>query len=97
MNGSYLNARGPTERIAVAFKSCLELWFHDNPTHRYAGIIPTYGYFEKFIDSFVMWERAEAALAERPNQDDARSSELKGIMHEASDKIANILKILKET
>jgi len=74
----------------------MELWFHDNPTHRYSGLSPNYGYFEKFIDPFVTWERAEAALAERKNQDDARSAELKAIMHEASDKIANILKILKE-
>ena len=93
MNGSYLHADGPHERLAVAFKSCLELYFSQHPTHRYMGFSPDYSHIATFMKAFVNLELNIARLEEHRGGQDIRCEELAANIREDHREIARMLNL----
>jgi hypothetical protein len=58
MNGSYILADTPEERLAIAVVSANELYFRLHPM----GVLPGYGFYEDFLAPFLTREILNAQL-----------------------------------
>jgi hypothetical protein len=93
LNGAYVAADTPRARLAVAFRSCLELYYHLHPTHRYQGFPPDYQFIEDYMKNFVNLELNIARLEEHRGKGDARCEELAADIRENHREISRQLNI----
>jgi len=100
MNGSYLTADTPKARLAVVFKSAMELYYSLHPSHRYLGFFPDYSFIENYIGIFVDREidngaqkALEASIAGTSEPVEATIRELKRRNAERDKEIAQQLNL----
>jgi hypothetical protein len=79
--------------MAVVFKSCLELYYHNHPSHRYLGYGPDYDFVEGFVHTFLEKELDTARLEEHGIEDTLRTRELIAKIKEHNSEIAQQLNI----
>lgn len=96
MNGSFLHADSTKARMGYIARAALDYYCAKHPSHEYQGMRPDISFFEDFMGACVDREEAMIALAERPNQGDARSLELIAKIRRANKMLAAQLNISEQ-
>ena len=95
MNGVYFKADLPIERLAIAVKACLELYYRNHQDQQYHGMRPNYGYYEDYLKAFLDRELLNAKLEQLfdPRPRDVVQRELAKLIETAEADIERILNI----